>query len=174
MDNRERRMNEALRALADDDRSLTASTTTEQAVMTRWDTAHRAGARPTNWFRRRPGRTVSWISAAAAAAALAVAVASMRREAEPPAAPPARIADSASDRLPVTNAYPEAGVFIQLGPVTPHEFNGSSLQLMRVQLRGRMLSRLGVAVGDVRASEMVEADVLFGEDGIARAIRFER
>ena len=174
MDNRERRMNEALRALADGDRSLNASARIEQAVMTRWDAGHRAGAKPANWLRSRPGRAASWISAAAAAAVLAATISSMRRPAEPPAAPPAGIADVAGDHLPVTNAYPEADVFVQLGPITPRELNGSSLQLMRVQLRGRMLSRLGVTVGDVRASEMVEADVLFGEDGIARAIRFER
>ena len=173
MDNREQRMNETLRALADDDRTLAVSTEVEQAVMTRWD-EHRAEAKPTTWLRSRPGRAVSWISVAAAAAVLALAVASMRQPAEPPAAPPEGIAESAGDRLSVTNGSPDANVFVQLGPITPHERNGSSLQLMRVQLRGDMLSRLGIGGHNVRASEVVEADVLLGEDGIARAIRFER
>ena len=170
MNNRERQMNEALWALADDDRSLNASTTTEEAVMTRWDAAHAVSAKPTNWFRRHPGRTVSWISVAAAAAVLALAVGSTSQPTELPAG----IADSTDDALPVMNGRPETDVFIQLVPFAPHELNGSSLQLMRVQLRGDMISRLGVAVDAGRASEVVEADVLFGEDGIARAIRFER
>ena len=170
MDNRERRLSEALRALADEDRSLNTLAQTEQAVMARWDAEHWARATPTNWFRSRLGRTVSWISAAAAAAVLAVAIASMWR----PAPPQAGIVDVVSDQLPAADGRVDANVFMPLAPIAPHELNGSSLQLMRVQLRGAMLSRLGVAVDDVRASDVFEADILVGEDGIARAIRFER
>jgi hypothetical protein len=40
MDTEEQRMNEARRALAHHDRSLGASSATEQAVMARWDAEH--------------------------------------------------------------------------------------------------------------------------------------
>ena len=88
--------------------------------------------------------------------------------------PPAETVRMAREPLPVTDGQPAIDVFVPLGPITPRELSRSSLQLMRVRLRGDKLSRLGVAVDDVWASEVVEADVLFGEDGIARAIRFER
>ena len=155
-----RRLSEALRALADDDRSLNVSAETAQAVMARWDAEHRARAKPTNWLRSRSGRTVSWISAAAAAAALAVAVGSMRRPTEPATVPPVERARVASGRLPVADGA-DYDVFFPLGPITPRELDGSSLQRMRVQLRGAMLSRLGVAVDDVRASEVIRSGCPF-------------
>ena len=174
MDNPERRLSEALRALADDDRSLNASADTERAVMARWNAEQRAREKPTDRIWSRPRWTVAWMSVAAAAAVLAVAVASMRRPTEPATVPPAETVRMAREPLPVTDGQPAIDVFVQLGPITPRELSRSSLQLMRVRLRGDKLSRLGVAVDDVWASEVVEADVLFGEDGIARAIRFER
>jgi len=173
MDSQERQMKEALRALAQHDRSLGASAATEQAVMVCWDAEYAGSAnRPAR--NSRSGRIASWIPAAAAASLLAVVAASMTWTAEPSEAQQADVAAFTSRRLPVVAGRPDADLFIQLGPVTPRELNGSSLQLMRVQLRRGLAYRLGLAAGDVRASEIVEADVLFGEDGIARAIRFER
>ncbi len=175
MDNDEQELSEGLRALADADRSLSASARTRLAVMARWDAEHRVRATRTNWLQSRTDRTMLWMSAGAAAMVIAVVIPSMRRPAEPPAAPPAaEMADMASDRRSLTDEYPEADVFWPLGPLSPREHMGSSLQLMRVQLRGATLSRLGMPVDVVWASEVVEADVLVGEDGVARAIRFGR
>lgn len=115
----------------------------------------------------------SWLPAVAAAALLAVAAASMTWPAPPTARQPTGVEESVSRGLPVVTGRSD-DVFIQLGPVTSREINGPALQLMRVQLRRGMLGRLGLAASDIRASEIIEADVLFGEDGVARAIRFER
>ena len=173
MDTEERRINEALRELVHHDRSLGASAATEQAVMARWDAEH-VGRSNRPGQTSRSGRIASWIPVAAAAALLVVAAASIRWTAEPLEVQPSDVAEITSRRSPVVAGRPDADLFIQLGPVTPRELNGPSLQLMRVQLRRGLADRLGLAASDVRASEIVEADVLFGEDGIARAIRFER
>ncbi len=174
MDNHERQLNAKLRALANDDRLLNVSAQTEQAVMARWEAEHRVRATPTHWLRSRTGQTVSWISGAAAAVVLVAGMTSMRRPEEPLTAPAAEMADVTSDRLTLTDEHSDVDVFFPLGPLSPRELNGSSLQLMRVQFRGAALSRLGVVVDGALASEVIEADVLFGEDGMARAIRFER
>jgi hypothetical protein len=49
-----------------------------------------------------------------------------------------------------------------------------SLQLVRVELPGSALSEVGLPVNIETANELVEADVLLGQDGMARAIRFVR
>jgi hypothetical protein len=152
MDSQERQMKEALRALAQHDRSLGASVAIEQAVMVCWDAEHVGSAnRPDR--NSRSGRIASWIPAAVAA--------SLTWTAEPSEAQQAVVAAFTSRRLPVVAGRPDADLFIQLGPVTQRELNGPSLQLMRVQLRRDLAHRLGLAAGDVRASEIVEANVLF-------------
>jgi hypothetical protein len=173
MDTQERRIREELRALAHQDRSLGASVATEQAVMARWDAEHVAGAQRSGRSGR-SDRIASWIPAAAAAALLAGVAAEMTWTAEPSVVQPTDVAAVNGRRPSVVAGPPDGGLFIQLGPVTSRELNGPSLQLMRVQLRRGLAYRLGLDASDVQASEMVEADVLFGEDGIARAIRFER
>ena len=45
-------------------------------------------------------------------------------------------------------------------------------QLVRVELPRSALVRFGFPVNIERANERVKADVLFGADGLARAIRF--
>ena len=47
-----------------------------------------------------------------------------------------------------------------------------SVQLVRVQLSPSTLTALGWAVGDESASRRVNADLVVGQDGVARAIRF--
>src|SRR5262249_37941119 len=47
-------------------------------------------------------------------------------------------------------------------------------QLMRVELPRSVLSSFGLPVDFNRASERIKADVVIGNDGIARAIRFVR
>jgi hypothetical protein len=49
-----------------------------------------------------------------------------------------------------------------------------SLQLVRVELPGSALSEVGLPVSLETANAPVEADVLLGQDGMARAIRFVR
>jgi hypothetical protein len=49
-----------------------------------------------------------------------------------------------------------------------------SLRVVRVELPGSALSEVGLAVDPEMAKAPVEADVLLGQDGLARAIRFVR
>jgi len=49
-----------------------------------------------------------------------------------------------------------------------------SLQLVRVELPGSALSEVGLPVDPETANEPVKADVVLGQDGLARAIRFIR
>jgi hypothetical protein len=47
-----------------------------------------------------------------------------------------------------------------------------SAQILRVRVSGSTLVRFGVPVNQERMSDPVRADVMFAQDGIARAIRF--
>jgi hypothetical protein len=47
-----------------------------------------------------------------------------------------------------------------------------SAQIVRVRLARAALARFGLPVNENRMTEPVKADVVFGQDGIARAIRF--
>lgn len=47
----------------------------------------------------------------------------------------------------------------------------ASLEMMRVQLTSSRLAAVGMLRGDVMPSALVTADVLVGDDGMARAIR---
>ena len=47
-------------------------------------------------------------------------------------------------------------------------------RVVRVRLPGTALASFGVPVSEERRVERVEAEVLLGEDGLARAIRFDR
>ena len=49
-----------------------------------------------------------------------------------------------------------------------------SLQLVRVELPGSALSEVGLPVDPEMVNEPVKADVVLGQDGLARAIRFVR
>ncbi|MBO0722830.1 MAG: hypothetical protein J2P41_18540 [Blastocatellia bacterium] len=49
-----------------------------------------------------------------------------------------------------------------------------SLRLVRVELPGSALSAIGVEVDPITAKTPVEAEVMLGQDGLARAIRFVR
>jgi len=49
---------------------------------------------------------------------------------------------------------------------------GEQIQVVRLQIRRSELMRLGLPVAPDAASAFVQADVLLGEDGLAKAIRF--
>ena len=49
-----------------------------------------------------------------------------------------------------------------------------SVRLVRVELPGSALSEVGLPVDPELANEPVKADVMLGQDGLARAIRFVR
>ena len=113
----------------------------------------------------------------------------------PPAAVPARVADLPSSAARVSTAPAHdgrAGVarpsgasrprraavpaevetasFLPLGPDVERELSGS-FQLSRVRVPRGVLVDLGLLMEAHRGGEPVQADVVFGEDGLARAIR---
>jgi hypothetical protein len=70
-------------------------------------------------------------------------------------------------------ATPSARVteFIPLRFGKPVE-SGEQIQVVRLQMRRSELMRLGLPVAPDAASAFIQADVLLGEDGMAKAIRF--
>jgi hypothetical protein len=61
--------------------------------------------------------------------------------------------------------------FVPLVPMAEQELTGP-FQLVRVQLSRAAFADFGVPFDVNRLADPVEADVLLGEDGVARAIRF--
>ena len=55
---------------------------------------------------------------------------------------------------------------------SPELYAGETLHLIRVRLPRSSLPAFGVALDENRTTEMIDADVLLGDDGFARAIRF--
>jgi hypothetical protein len=76
------------------------------------------------------------------------------------AAPDARAQEVATEFIPL----------VQAGPYTPSEEG----HLVRVELPRSALVSFGLPVNAEAAGGRVKADVLMGQDGIARAIRFVR
>ncbi len=87
-------------------------------------------------------------------------------------------AAAATSVKPATTAVRSTPVdvepFVRLLPVTEQELTG--IRLARVRMRGQAAQTLGfdLRIPAPGADGFVEADVLLGEDGLARAIRFVR
>ncbi len=64
----------------------------------------------------------------------------------------------------------EVVTFFPLGPADPDP--AEPLQIMRVRLSRRSLAGFGVPIEEASVADDLQADVLVGEDGVARAIRF--
>jgi hypothetical protein len=64
--------------------------------------------------------------------------------------------------------------FIPLGQGDYYSASVDAGQVLRVELPRSALSSIGMPVSADRAGERIKADVLVGEDGVARAIRFVR
>ncbi len=189
----ERLLNDLLRGIADEDRQLEARHV--EARVLEACRAHASARVPSSLYRR------AVVICAVAAAVALVAVATLRprtvpgrdavqtkpsvteevvasHETAPPPAParksrrpkpsppaPAVVTAETSEQ-PV---LPEAPIeFVPLMPMTPQELTGS-FQIVRVQMPRASLGPLRSPLEP--PSELVEADVLLGEDGTARAIR---
>jgi hypothetical protein len=78
-------------------------------------------------------------------------------------------------RAPVDSSD-EAEVVTQFFPLREGEdFSAlDSMQLVRIELPSSALSEVGLPVDPEMANEPVKADVVLGQDGLARAIRFVR
>jgi hypothetical protein len=63
--------------------------------------------------------------------------------------------------------------FIPL-PYAGRVMSEESLDVIRVRMPRSAMARFGLPINAERALEPVSADIVFGQDGIARAIRFTR
>ena len=73
-------------------------------------------------------------------------------------------------------ARPAEEVVTEFIPLGNGDYSASvdAGQVVRVELPRSALSSIGLPVSADRAGERIKADVLLGEDGLARAIRFVR
>jgi hypothetical protein len=155
-DDRDTALSAALRGVAEEDARAGASTAVEMRL--------REAVRGI----RRARRCRAYASALAVAAALMLAVAVAMWRAARPAPPPAQDAHREDVRREVATAFfplPYSGV-----PFTDG-------RLVRLEVPGTALVSFGLAspeVADEFTSRRVLADVLVGEDGLARAVRFVR
>ena len=130
-----------------------------------------------------PGPAIRWwvpVATWAAAAAAVVALAMFLVRDRQPVAPAHR---TASNRVQLAAVEPPADL------ETPNDFSDADndfipmpnaariepnedLNLVRVEVPRSAMIALGYAVNEDRASEPVEAEVVLGADGLARAVRF--
>lgn len=150
-------MNELLKALADHDRARDASPAVEARL--------RAALKH---------KRKIWPYFAAAAAAVACAVFAIPRPPEQTmhisvAAPPGAVVPTARIRAEAPREPREMVTpFYALMEDEPFERG----ELLRVRLPASAMRSVGLPVAEEHLTDMVQADILVGEEGLARAIRF--
>ncbi|HEV2448544.1 MAG TPA: hypothetical protein VGS58_21575 [Candidatus Sulfopaludibacter sp.] len=117
---------------------------------------------------------LTWASAAALLIVLAMLTIRSREPIAPPRAEPAprpavQLAAMAADWTGDDDAA--QGDFIPL-PNAGQAGDSDDLNVVRVEVPRSAMLAAGLRVSADRASELVEADVMLGSDGIARAVRF--
>jgi hypothetical protein len=171
----------ALRTLADAERHIETPAHVETALMARWDAAHaprgRSAAR----------RVVRAASAMAAGVTLVGAVAFERELATGPVALPQRPVlafDSASTLAVDRSPKPDAVEALSLGQPMESSVEESRSALVLVgqpiaegevvhvvRMRVTRASLRVFGVSNASSAEMVDIDVVVGEDGVARGVR---
>jgi hypothetical protein len=170
--NRQRTLASGLRRLAADWRPVEAPARVESRLTAAFLGQAGLAARrpPTRWW----VPVATWAAAAAAVVALAMFLARDRQVAPAHRTTSSRIELAAvepptdletpgdsfgdNDFIPMPNAE----------RIEPNE----DLNLVRVEVPRSAMIALGYAVSEERASEPVEAEVVLGADGLARAVRF--
>ena len=165
-------MNELLKALADADREVEAPPAVEMRL--------RAA------FRKKHQRRV-WPYFAVAAALVAGIVMSLSTTTKRPPSPQVKeiavITPSAPVVAPPTERLaprkvvhrrppPREEVVTEFYPLMEDPMPFERGELLRVSLPASAMRTVGVTVSEDRLGEMVQADVLVGQEGLARAIRF--
>jgi hypothetical protein len=156
-EDRDRRLQAALRALAEDEAHLRASAAVEARLLVEVRSIARA--------RRR--RRQAAVLTTAAALLVAVAVPVWRRTS------PRRVATTPLPAVE-TSAREVATAFF---PLTYHDVPLIDGQIVRLEVPRAALGSFGLLSFDsldTSPSATVTADVLVGEDGLARAVRFVR
>ena len=192
-----RRLTDLLNEIAGADRQIQVPRTMEERVLRSWDTR----TPRIRWNARSSGWLISGAGALAAAILLLVVVnrssrgsvavpatvvhSDVRAQPTAPRSPTARALLPAVAPRPIAIARdePERGPrrvdapgeivsFISLSPSPDaHQDLMGSFQIARVLLPREVLADLGVVLDANRVGGPIQADVVFGEDGLARAIR---
>jgi hypothetical protein len=165
---RQRRLASGLRSMADDMRAVAAPPRVEADLL---DAFHRAMSPASPRAARvRWNPAFSWVAAGAAAAVLAMgALVFPHRHATTPAAHHsapavielASLTDDAADDdgfIPLPNAE-------RVGP-------NDDVHVVQMELSRSAMLEVGLDVSPDRVSEPVQAEVMLGPDGLARAVRF--
>jgi hypothetical protein len=163
-------MNELLKALADSDREKEASAAVEAQLRL----AFRRKYRRTTW---------PYYFAIAAAAALVFFVTTRpkpqvhpqiaQNTAVTPSLPPAPV-EKVIPRRHVRRRPPPREVVTEFFPLMEDPPPFERGELLRVSMPASAMRGVGLPVSEDRLTETVQADVLVGQEGLARAIRFVR
>jgi hypothetical protein len=174
----ERKLNQALRLLADDG-PWEAPADVERALLGAFRT------------RRRQRKMMMWWSGGAVAAAIAAGVVMLAlvRPASPPVVAAPQNSGQAQARPTIQRDQtvavgqksrqvrkgrrprPETAEFYAL-PDADTNIPLEHATVVRVQMPMSDLRAMGFAINEQRAADRVQADVLLGQDGMARAVRF--
>jgi hypothetical protein len=159
---REREVEAGLRAVAAGLRKLEAPPRVEARLMEVFRS--QSGIEPVRSRRR----WVPWLTWAAAFAAMLALGVFLVRERQPEAArtPVARGVERAMLETP-----PEFEGFVPL-PDTDAVPVNEDMDVVHVEVPRSAMLAVGLEAGADRAEEMVEADIMLGSDGVARAVRF--
>lgn len=180
--NEERLLTDLLREVAEADANLLPPTDLEQRMLSRWDRSPRVES--TRFSARMK------VALVLAASAMLLVAGSMRSRPTPATSEPRRVDVVTPPPHATAEAVEPALVsapaktfrrrpapirrqsvdFVPLLPMTPGELSGS-FQIVRVQMPRAALGALAGTTDMRRVQDPVLADVLLGEDGMARAIR---
>ena len=195
---RQRRLTELLNEMAGADLRIEAPRGMEERVLRHWDADVAASGARIRGKSGTRGWLVAGAGALAAAVLLLVVVRSSRGpigvpapvvHSEVRALPTAVVTPAAAAAFPAVAPRPiaiartgrergsrrmdtpgEIVSFMPLSPDARQDLSGS-FQVARVLLPREALADLGVVLDANRVGEPIQADVVFGEDGLARAIR---
>lgn len=168
---RQRHLSAGLHALSEDSRGTGAPARVEAQLLAAFRAAHAPAPKsPTPFWRVRP----AWALAAAAALLIGIGLWFVPKQSEAPAAHHRQTGRSelaaADDSVTPDAPVLEEG-FIPL-PNAERLEPGDDVNVVRMALPRSSMIAVGYDVPADTASEMVEADVALGPDGLARAVRF--
>jgi anti-sigma factor RsiW len=164
----QRRLMGGLRALAGELGDTAAPHRVEAALLAAFRATHaRSQIRRAIWWKA-PALPFAAAGLAAAALAFGVWVAPKRQV---PAAPAARHASSAKVELAALNGSESDDGFIAL-PNAPQIDPNDDVNVVRMELPRSAMLAVGLEVSPEQVSGTVEAEVMLGSDGLARAVRF--
>jgi anti-sigma factor RsiW len=151
------------RALAASSRRMEAPARVETRLLKefRRQAGADSGGRSRRWV-----PVLTWAAALAAMVALAVFLVRPR---EPEAVRPA---PHRSVELAMLQPQEDADGFIPLPNSAGVTADGDEVNLVRMEVPRSAMIALGLDVSADRAEELVEADIMLGSNGIARAVRF--